>query len=306
MLGAADAVCLGHGEAHGAGLSKSLGTGTHGRSAQSAGLRSKTGSRQEAKRGGKAAGGISGSRDRVHGPRGGQGLESRRSLDRVVTVANKLVRGVKNAAGRRGAKVTTLGGGVADGDEAINVGQLRVQLQDNSLPVHGLLGHGLGDAAGRAGRGRRRVLENNLGPALKHVVCNVQLPVDSEEEGDFVLVDLIGIEPRNLAPGAGRVVTVLEILGGQDEGGKEHAAAALQSAVGVAILGLLHGEVVLGHMGLDENQVVQGNLQRGVAGAGAPESLLDKGAQRQDCLATKLAAASHRGEGPDRLDDLRR
>jgi hypothetical protein len=299
VLSAANRVCLSNGEAHGTGLTKSLGTGTHSRGAESTGLRSKAWSGQESKRGSKAAGRISRSRNRVHDS-GGHGF------DAFKTVAHQLVRGVKNTARRRSAKIATLGAGLDGGDEALNVGQLGIKLQDDSLPVHSLLGNGLGDAARRTGGRRRGVLENNLSPALEHVVCNVQSPVDSEQEGDFVLVDLVGVEPGNLAPGACRVVAVLKILGSQDEGGEEHATAALQSAVGMTILGLLHDEVVLGHMGLNEDQVVQSHLEGGVASARASKSLLDKSTQRQNCLATKFTAACHRGERPDRFDDLRR
>lgn len=135
--------------------------------------------------------------------------------------------------------------------ETLDVGQLGVQLQDDLLPVCSLLVPGLGDTARGGGRWRGSVLQYNLGPTLEDVVGDVELPVDGQQESDLVLVDLVGVETRDLAPGASRVVSVLEILGGQDQSGEEHATTALQGAAGLAIVGLLHGEVVLRHMRLD-------------------------------------------------------
>jgi len=42
-----------------------------------------------------------------------------------------------------------------------------------------------------------------------------------------------------------------------------------------------HGEVVLGQVRLDQDQVVQGNLESRVAGARAAEGLLDEHAERK-------------------------
>lgn len=132
----------------------------------------------------------------------------------------------------------------------------------------------------------------------------MELPVDSKEERDLVLVDLLGVEPRDLAPGTSRVVAILQIFGCEDKSSEEHATPALKSAVGVTIIGLLRGEVVLGHMGFNKDKIIKSYLEGRVAGARAAKSLLDEGSERQDRLATKLAAANHRRERPDCLDDL--
>jgi hypothetical protein len=89
----------------------------------------------------------------------------------------------------------------------------------------------------------------------------VQLPIDGEQEGNLVLVDLVGVETRDLAPRTSRVVTVLEVLGGQNERGEKHAPPTLQGTIRVVIVWLLHGEVVLGNMRLDEDQVIQSYLE---------------------------------------------
>ena len=127
----------------------------------------------------------------------------------------------------------------------------------------------------------------------------MQLPVDSLEKGHFVGVDLTNLETGYLAPRASRVVAVLQILGCQDEGGEKHAAPALESATPGGVDGLLHGEVVVGHVSLDEDEVVEGDLQGGEAGARTPERFLDEGAQRQDAVRAPLARSRN---GPDHLD----
>lgn len=101
--------------------------------------------------------------------------------------------------------------------------------------------------------------QNNLLPLLPHRIDNVELPVDRFQESHLVCVDLANLEPRDLAPRAGRVVAVLQILGGEYQRSKEHATTALERAKR-SIFGLRHGEVMLGQVGLDEDQVVQSNL----------------------------------------------
>jgi hypothetical protein len=93
----------------------------------------------------------------------------------------------------------------------------------------------------------------------------VHLPVDSEQKGDLILVDLLGVESRNLTPGSSRIVTVLEIFRSKNQSREEHATTALERAIGVSILGLLHGEVVFWHVGLNQDQVVECNLESRVA-----------------------------------------
>lgn len=62
---------------------------------------------------------------------------------------------------------------------------------------------------------------------------------------------------------------------------------------------------MLGQVRLDENQVVQSNLQSGVAGARAAKSLLDEGAQRKHTTSSSgLAAALGLSKLPDNLNHL--
>jgi hypothetical protein len=128
----------------------------------------------------------------------------------------------------------------------------------------------VGNSTTRRGRSRRRsVLEYDLSPALKDLVGNVQLPVNSNEECHLVLVDLLGVEARNLAPGACRVVAVLKVLRRKDKSREEHTATALKGTIGSTINGLLHGKVMLGDVGLDQNKVIQSDLEGRVACARA-------------------------------------
>lgn len=132
----------------------------------------------------------------------------------------------------------------------------------------------------------------------------MQAPVDSHQERHLVLVDLVGAEAADLAPRARGVVAVLQILGGEDEGRQEHAAPALQGARSMALVRLLHCEVEAGDVGLDEDEVVERYLERGVAGLRPPQGLLDEGAQGEDAFGAHLATAHNGRKGPYRFNDL--
>jgi hypothetical protein len=68
---------------------------------------------------------------------------------------------------------------------------------------------------------------------------------------------------------------------------------------------LLHSEVMLGQVRLDEDQVVQGNLQGGVAGARTAKSLLDESAQgKHTTSSNSLATALGLSKLPDNLNHL--
>jgi hypothetical protein len=56
------------------------------------------------------------------------------------------------------------------------------------------------------------VTVNDFLPLLPNRIGDVKLPVHSLEEGHLVCVDLTDLEARYLAPGASRVVAVLQIL----------------------------------------------------------------------------------------------
>ena len=148
------------------------------------------------------------------------------------------------------------------------------------------------------------MLHDTICPTVVHLVGDVQLPVNREQESHLILVDLLGVKPRNLTPGARRVVAILQILGCQDQSREEHATTALKNATRMAVVRLFHGEVMIRHMGLDQYQIVESNLQCGVTRARAAQSLLDESAQGQNAIAASLSAANHRRRGPDSLDDL--
>lgn len=102
----------------------------------------------------------------------------------------------------------------------------------------------------RKGRG---VLHDAVAPDLVQVLANVELPIDSGEEGKFIFVDLADLEPRNLAPGSSRIIAVLEPLRGEDQGSKEHTTATLQDPTSVRLVGLLHGEIMARNVRLDQD-----------------------------------------------------
>lgn len=211
-------------------------------------------------------------------------------------------RHVENAARRQGAQIALRSRSVG---QVRDVSQLRVQSKDELLPAQDLLVQ-LSNSAGRGRAGRRGVLENDFGPSLKDIFGDVEVPANSKEESNLVLVDLLGVESRDLAPSASSVVSVLEILGSQDQSRKKHASTTLKGAIGMSVRGLLSRKVVLGNMRLDENQVIERDLEGRVASARAAQRLLNKGSQRQHGLASQLTSACGRGEGPDGLDNLSR
>jgi hypothetical protein len=71
------------------------------------------------------------------------------------------------------------------------------------------------------------------------------------------------------------------------------------------IFRLRHGEVVLREVSLDEDKVIQGNLQCGVAGARSTKSLLDESAKRKHSTSrSSLTTTLGLSELPDDLDHL--
>jgi hypothetical protein len=120
---------------------------------------------------------------------------------------------IENAARRQSTKITRPRNSRIRRNQCGEIRQLWIQTQDDSLPIYDLLGHNLGDTSGRRrARRRRRVLENYVGPSLEDLVNDMHLPIDCVEKSDFVLVDLLSVKPRNLAPGPGRIVSILKIL----------------------------------------------------------------------------------------------
>jgi hypothetical protein len=148
------------------------------------------------------------------------------------------------------------------------------------------------------------VSEDYLLPLLPDRIDDVKLPVDCSKESHFVRINLAHFEARDFAPSAGRVVTILQILGCQDQGRKEHTTTALQCTQGCNILGLLHREVVFGDMRLDQNQVVQSDLQGAVAGARAAQGLLDKSPERYYATGCSFTPTGRSRGGPNDFHHL--
>ena len=67
---------------------------------------------------------------------------------------------------------------------------------------------------------------------------------------------------------------------------------------------LFRSEVEAGDVGLDEDEVVERYLERGVAGLRPPQGLLDEGAQGEDAFGAHLATAHNGRKGPYRFNDL--
>ena len=117
--------------------------------------------------------------------------------------------------------------------------------------------------AWRAGRWRElgSILEDNICPTLKNSICDVYAPVDSEEECHFVLVNFRGVQSRYLTPCPSRIVSVLEILRGENESCEKHTSSTLKGPDSSIVTGLFHRKIMFRHMRFDQDQVIQGNLQ---------------------------------------------
>jgi len=81
----------------------------------------------------------------------------------------------------------------------------------------------------------------------------MQVPVDCEKERHLVLVDFMCSETGYLAPGPGRIIPVLQVLRGQDQGREEHPPTTLKSATGMAVICLFHREIAIREVIFDQN-----------------------------------------------------
>ena len=131
-------------------------------------------------------------------------------------------------------------------------------------------------------------------------------PPDGFQEHQLVLVDLQRVQTGNLAPSTGRIVSVLEVLGGKNQGGQKHASTTLHGPADGLLARLLFGKIWVGHVRLDLDQIIQGHLQSAVARPRTTQGLLDKGAKRQYAFATgsRVTTKRHCRQGPDDLDNL--
>jgi len=120
-------------------------------------------------------------------------------------------------------------------------------MSPKSLVIHS---HGLSSRRGSCWSGES---QNNVGPSLEDLVGDVKLPVDRLQKHALVVVDLGSPQSRHFAPGLGRVVAVLQILGRKDESCQKHATTALHTTQHRAISWLLHSKVMFWHMRLDED-----------------------------------------------------
>lgn len=119
-------------------------------------------------------------------------------------------------------------------------------------------------------------------------------PPHGFQEHQLVLVDLQRVQAGDLAPSTGGIVSVLEILGGKDQGGQKHASTTLHGPGDGLLTRLLVGKIWVGHVWLDLDQIIQGHLQGAVARPRTTQGLLDKGAKRQYTFATRSRVTTKR------------
>lgn len=133
----------------------------------------------------------------------------------------------------------------------------------------------------------------------------MELPVYPLKENSLVCIDLIHAESRHFAPGLGRVVTVLQILGREDERSEEHTSATHESTCSGTICTLFHGEIIHRHMRLDQYKIVERHLKSRVRCSRPSEGLLDVGAKWQYSSSSGSITATHYNrEWPDDFHHL--
>lgn len=224
-----------HGQAHRRTLAEKLGNSARCRSTESTGLRGQSGGREKTKSGDESARSMDSDGRRLQDDGGKRKFLSLQCQDRA------------GLAGDRGRGVSIV-------PQRLDVKEVGVELEHGLLPGRDLGARGHHADAARRRRSRRwPEIQKDTSPALPYCVGNVQVPADCVEESRLVLVDLLGVQTRDLAPGASRVVSVLEVLGRENERGKEDAAAALQGTRSLVVPRLFHCEVELRNMVLDEN-----------------------------------------------------
>lgn len=156
----------------------------------------------------------------------------------------------------------------------------------------------------KSSTGSGGVLQNDVRPALEGCFGDMKSPTNRFEEHQLILIDLQRVKTRNLAPSTGRIIAILQVFGSENQSRKEHATTALHSPADRLVTRLL---CLAGHMRLDLDQIVKSHLQRAVASPRPTQGLLNKGAKRQNALATGRRVTTKRycGQRPDDLDNLR-
>lgn len=112
-------------------------------------------------------------------------------------------------------------------------------------------------------RWRRCILEYQISPFLKYHLGDVKPPVNSFEESFLVDVDLLSLQPRDLTPCSCRVVAVLKVLRGQNQGSEEHTTTALLSTDQLKLFSLQPTDIPVHtrKVRFDDDEIVEGNLQ---------------------------------------------
>jgi len=127
----------------------------------------------------------------------------------------------------------------------------------------------------------------------------VKLPVDLAKIYSLISIDLGNFQAGHLAPGFRRIVAVLQVFGGEDEGCQKHSSAAHERTACRAVNRLLPREVCLRYEALDQNKVVEGNLKSTIARSRTAECLFNVCSQRQDATASAtVTPAWYSGSGP--------
>jgi hypothetical protein len=88
----------------------------------------------------------------------------------------------------------------------------------------------------------------------------MEFPIHSLQEHHFILINLLGLQTRDLAPSTGGVVPILQVFRCKNQRGEKHTSSALHRSSAWAVAGLFHGEVMVWNVWSDLDEVVESDL----------------------------------------------
>ena len=115
---------------------------------------------------------------------------------------------------------------------------------------------------------RHDVVQQDITPSLEQCISNIQIILCNIEKDEFVGVDLLDREARDLGPCSIRVISVLQILGSDNDSSQKHTSTttnrmlrSCSSKVAGSIEPFRVLRLKVDDSRLDSQQVVQRKLQ---------------------------------------------
>lgn len=115
-------------------------------------------------------------------------------------------------------------------------------------------------------------MQDDLGPSMEFGGRDMQVPIYCRKESAFIDVKIPGAKSGDFTPSGSGEVAVLEVFGGQNERCDEHATSTLQ---GERLFGVVR-KIVACKERPDQDEVIKGDLQGGIARLGTSQDFLDE------------------------------